>query len=93
MYYNNIIQHTKTFGTIQNTNLPQSFKNLFKSALDISPENHVKMQAAFQKHVDNAVSKTINVPTSATKEDIKKVILLAWKLKCKGLTIYRSGFA
>ena len=51
--YNNIIQHTKTFGTIQNTNLPQSFKNLFKSALDISPENHVKMQAAFQKNVDN----------------------------------------
>ena len=89
--YNNIIQHAKTFGTIQNTNLPQSFKNLFKSALDISSENHVKMQASFQKHVDNAVSKTINVPTSATKEDIKKVILLAWKLKCKGLTIYRSG--
>ena len=49
------------------------------------------MQATFQKHVDNAVSKTINIPSSATKEDIKKVILLAWKLKCKGLTIYRSG--
>lgn len=89
--YNKIIKHVKTHGTIQNTDLPQSFKNLFKGALDISPENHVKMQATFQKHVDNAVSKTINLPSSATKDDIKKVILLAWKLKCKGLTIYRSG--
>ena len=89
--YTKIIQIVKKYGTIQNTELPQEFKKLFKSALDISPESHVKMQATFQKHVDNAVSKTINLPPSATKEDIKKVILLAWKLGCKGLTIYRNG--
>ena len=92
--YTKVIQWAKKNGTIQNITdpkLPQEFKNLFKSALDISPEAHVKMQATFQKHVDNAVSKTINMPQSSTKEDIKKVIIQAWKLKCKGLTIYRTG--
>jgi ribonucleoside-diphosphate reductase alpha chain len=71
--------------------VPKDIQKLFKTALEIKPEWHVKMQAAFQKHCDNAVSKTINLPNNATPEDIKKAYLLAHKLKCKGITIYRYG--
>jgi len=64
--------------------------NYFKSTFDISPEWHIKHQAVFQKYVDNAVSKTINVPTSFTQEDIKRAYKLSWELGCKGITIYRD---
>jgi ribonucleoside-diphosphate reductase alpha chain len=57
----------------------------------ISPEWHIRMQAVWQKYVNDAVSKTINLPNSATKSDIEKAYMLAWKLKCKGITIYRDG--
>lgn len=66
-------------------------KELFKTAYDINPEQHVKIQAAFQKYTDNAVSKTVNLPAKASKEDVKKIFLLAYKLGCKGITIYRQG--
>ncbi|HHY47376.1 MAG TPA: TSCPD domain-containing protein [Firmicutes bacterium] len=71
--------------------VPEDVKALFRTAQEISPERHVKMQAAFQKYVTSSISKTINMPASATKEDVAKMYMLAWKLGCKGITVYRDG--
>jgi ribonucleoside-diphosphate reductase alpha chain len=92
IYTEKLIQEISKVGTIQKfKNIPKEIKKLFVTALDIKPEWHVKMQAAFQKYTDNAVSKTVNLPSNATKEDVKKIFLLAYKLKCKGITVYRYG--
>lgn len=66
-------------------------KKLFVTAMDVKPEQHVKIQAAFQKHTDNAVSKTVNLPEDAKEGDVRKIFMLAHKLKCKGITVYRYG--
>jgi ribonucleoside-diphosphate reductase alpha chain len=71
--------------------VPDDVKRVFRTALEISPEYHVRMQAAFQENVDNAVSKTVNLPEHSTPEDVRSVFLLAYKLKCKGITVYRYG--
>jgi ribonucleoside-diphosphate reductase alpha chain len=90
--YKSIIEEVVKTGSCQHINvIPKTMRAVFKTATEISPEAHIRMQAAFQEHCDNAVSKTINFPNSATKEDIKKAILLAYELKCKGLTMYRVG--
>jgi len=70
--------------------IPDDVKKIFVTALDISYQDHVKMQAAFQKYTDNAVSKTINFPNKVSKDDVKKSFILAYKLGCKGITIYRD---
>lgn len=71
--------------------LPRDVQKIFVTAFDIPPEQHLQVQAAFQKYCDNSVSKTINLPPEATVEEIKKIYLMAYRLKCKGITVYRYG--
>jgi len=79
-------------GTVQHLeDIPQDLRDTFVVSMDISGEGHVKMQAAFQKHVDNSISKTINLPNSATHEDVKQSYIQAWELGCKSSTVYRDG--
>jgi ribonucleoside-diphosphate reductase alpha chain len=71
--------------------VPQTIKELFITAFEIPPTWHIKIQAAFQEYTDNAVSKTINFPRDATKDDVREAFLMAYRERCKGITIYRSG--
>jgi ribonucleoside-diphosphate reductase alpha chain len=79
-------------GTLRNVKgLPDKVKEVFVTTGDLTPEQHVEMQARFQKHSDSGVSKTINLRAQATVDDVKRAFVLAHELKCKGITIYRDG--
>jgi len=91
-YSSNLMAEIASKGTIKEMQeIPEEVRQVFVTAHDISPEWHIRMQAAFQKHTDNAVSKTVNLPKDATVEDVRKVYDLAFELGCKGVTIYRDG--
>ena len=91
IYSGALIRRIMMRGNLKGVAVPDRIKNIFRTALEIKPQWHVKIQAAFQKHVDNAVSKTINLPNSASIKDVRNAYLLAHKLRCKGITIYRYG--
>jgi ribonucleoside-diphosphate reductase alpha chain len=91
-YSAELLEEVARTGSVQHVRgVPEDVKRVFVTALDIAPVWHVRMQAAFQRHVDNAVSKTVNLPHSAKVEDVKAVYNLAAELKCKGVTVFRYG--
>ncbi len=92
IYSKELMEKVAKKGSIHDINeIPDSIKKVFVTAHDIGPEWHVRMQAAFQKWVDSAVSKTCNFPNSATSQDVIDAYWLAYEAKCKGITIYRDG--
>lgn len=79
-------------GSLQNIEeIPEETRNVFVGAMDITPEDHILVQAAFQRYIDNSISKTINYPEHCTLDDIKKGFILAWETKCRGFTAYRNN--
>ena len=78
-------------GTIENTDLPTELREVFVTAHDVEPREHILMQAAWQSSIDNAVSKTINLPHDSDESDVRTAYLLAWREGCKGVTVYRDG--
>ncbi|MDR3332558.1 MAG: vitamin B12-dependent ribonucleotide reductase [Synergistaceae bacterium] len=85
-----VLEQIAVGGTMAEIDVPRALKEIFVTAHDIPFQEHVAMQAAFQKYIDNAVSKTINMPNSATVEDVRQAYLMSFKLGCKGITIYRD---
>lgn len=91
LYSADLMDEIARTGSIQQLeSIPQAIREVFVTAMDIKPETHVQMLAAFQKYTDNAVSKTINLPADASVEDVMNVYMLAASLKCKGITVYRD---
>ncbi|MBW2538566.1 MAG: vitamin B12-dependent ribonucleotide reductase [Deltaproteobacteria bacterium] len=91
-YSQALVKEIVKTGSVQSADaVPDHVQRLFMTSHDIAPEWHIKIQSTFQKYTDNAVSKTVNFPAHATKEDVEKVYLLAYKNGCKGVTIYRYG--
>ena len=86
-----IVKHIQKTGTLRNLDsIPEKIKDIFKTALEITPLWHLRHQAAFQKYTDNAVSKTINLPKDATKDDVSLIYKTAWSEGLKGITVFRN---
>jgi ribonucleoside-diphosphate reductase alpha chain len=91
-YSDELITEIARNGTVRNNpRIPDTVRGAFPTALEVAPEWHLRMQAAVQRHVDAAVSKTINLPATATPDDIRAIYLAAWKARVKGITVYRYG--
>tara|TARA_B100000519_G_C14222108_1_gene428068 strand:- start:282 stop:1730 length:1449 start_codon:yes stop_codon:yes gene_type:complete len=91
-YSEDLMDYLAEGGSLESVpNVPDWVKEVYATAPDISPEDHVLMQSAFQEAVDSGISKTINFANSATKEDVENAYMLAWKEGCKGITVYRAG--
>ncbi|MDR3552331.1 MAG: vitamin B12-dependent ribonucleotide reductase, partial [Clostridia bacterium] len=92
LYSDELMKKIAQAGSVSHvTELPEDIRRVFVCAHDISPEAHIRMQAAFQEYTDNAVSKTVNFSNEATRDDVSNVYMLAARLGCKGVTIYRDG--
>ncbi|MBI2651905.1 adenosylcobalamin-dependent ribonucleoside-diphosphate reductase [Candidatus Woesearchaeota archaeon] len=92
LYNDEIVEKINKEGSIQNiTEIPEELKKTFVVGSDIAPEWHVRMQAAFQKYVDNGISKTVTLPKDASVEDVEKIFMMAYELGCKGISVYRYG--
>ena len=92
IYSEELMEYLSDGGSLlDRDDVPNSVKDLFHTAADISPTYHVLMQSAFQESTDAGISKTINFPNEATIEDVENAYMLAWETKCKGITVYRSG--
>src|SRR5688500_3390967 len=90
-YSEDLMERIAREGHIHFDEVPDRWRRVFVTAHDITPEWHVKMQAAFQENCDSAISKTTNFPHAATPEDVRRIYELAYELKCKGVTVYRDG--
>ena len=91
-YSDELMKQIAKSGTVKHMEeIPKEVRDVFVTAHDVRPEWHVKMQAAFQRHTDNAVSKTVNLSHDATTDDVREVFTLAYRAQCKGVTIYRDG--
>jgi ribonucleoside-diphosphate reductase alpha chain len=91
-YSKELMKTIAEHGTIQDLDeIPEDVRDIFVTSHDITPEDHIRMQAVFQNHTDNAVSKTVNFCSDAAREDVAKVYRLAYESGCKGVTIYRDG--
>lgn len=93
LYSERLLRKVAEKGSLSGLNeIPEATQRLFRTAHEISPDWHIKMQAAFQNNgIDASVSKTINLPGSATVEDVGRAYMLAWEMGCKGMTVYRDG--